>query len=216
MPHLVLLGDSILDNGAYTSGGPAVIQQVNEKLPAGWRATLCAIDGSTTRDVPEQLQSLPTDATHLLLSVGGNDALLRADILDAPAGSTATALRMLHEVAQEFAVTYRQTIAGCLATRLPLVTCTIYNGNFPDPDFQVRAAIALTVFNDVIIRTAIERQLTVIDLRSVCDSAADYANPIEPSSAGGARIAAAIVRAITMMSRREPAALLLGKSKDAS
>jgi hypothetical protein len=30
-------------------------------------------------------------------------------------------------------------------------------------------------------------------LRFVCSSAADYANPIEPSSAGGAKIARAIV-----------------------
>ena len=33
MQHLVLLGDSILDNGAYTAGGPAVIEQVRAILP---------------------------------------------------------------------------------------------------------------------------------------------------------------------------------------
>ena len=49
------------------------------------------------------------------------------------------------------------------------------------------------VFNDVILRVGIEFGLAMIDLRFVCSSPADYANPIEPSSIGGAKIARAIV-----------------------
>ena len=40
MPHVVLLGDSIFDNAAYTNGGPDVVTQLRELLPAGWHATL--------------------------------------------------------------------------------------------------------------------------------------------------------------------------------
>jgi hypothetical protein len=36
----------------------------------------------------------------------------------------------------------------------------------------------------------------MIDLRFVCSSPADYANPIEPSSIGGAKIARAIVNLV--------------------
>jgi hypothetical protein len=36
----------------------------------------------------------------------------------------------------------------------------------------------------------------VIDLRLVCTEPADYANPIEPSSGGGEKIARAIVTAL--------------------
>ena len=54
MPHLVLLGDSILDNAAYTNGGPDVVTQVRGLLPKPWKASLLAIDGSTTNDVPAQ------------------------------------------------------------------------------------------------------------------------------------------------------------------
>jgi hypothetical protein len=197
MPHLILLGDSIFDNAAYTAGGPPVIQQVKEQLPSGWQASLHAIDGSTTADIGDQLNGLPTDATHLVLSVGGNDALLRGDVLDTPVSSTAEALLMLHAAASEFAVAYARVIEACLATQLPLVVCTVYNGNFPEAQLQLRAAIALVVFNDVIIATAVRKALKVIELRAVCTTAADYANPIEPSSQGGAKIAAAIVRALT-------------------
>ena len=47
MPHVVLVGDSILDNGSYTRGGPDVVSQVRALLPSGWKATLVALDGST-------------------------------------------------------------------------------------------------------------------------------------------------------------------------
>jgi hypothetical protein len=45
MAHIVLLGDSIFDNGRYTMGGPDVISQVRQLLPVGWQASLLAVDG---------------------------------------------------------------------------------------------------------------------------------------------------------------------------
>jgi hypothetical protein len=46
--HIVLLGDSIFDNGAYVSGGPDVVAQLRSRLPQGWEATLLAVDGAVT------------------------------------------------------------------------------------------------------------------------------------------------------------------------
>lgn len=198
MPHLVLLGDSILDNGAYTAGGPAVIEQVRRLLSPGWRASLSAVDGSTTLDIPNQLAALPPDASHMVLSVGGNDALGRAGILEEPAACTGDALLLLDDVLRKFEEDYRRVISACLHYRLPLVACTIYHGNFPDPRYQRMVSVALTLFNDVIIRVAMENRLPVIDLRTVCNYPEDYANPIEPSSTGGAKIAESIIRAVTV------------------
>ena len=91
---------------------------------------------------------------------------------------------------------------------MPLVVCTIYNGNFPEPDYRERVIVALAVFNDAIVRTACAHGLDVIDLRAVCDLPQDYANPIEPSSVGGAKIARAIVGVVTGAAL--PAARLFG------
>src|SRR3954447_24866153 len=77
--HVVLLGDSIFDNAAYTHGGPDVITHLRRVLPVDWRGTLCAVDGATSRDVASQLPCIPTDASHLVVSVGGNDALQNSD-----------------------------------------------------------------------------------------------------------------------------------------
>ena len=75
MTHVVLLGDSIFDNGAYVrTGDPDVVGQLRTILPGGWRATLNAFDGAGMPDIGGQIARLPLDASHLVVSVGGNDA----------------------------------------------------------------------------------------------------------------------------------------------
>ncbi|MFL6629787.1 MAG: SGNH/GDSL hydrolase family protein [Vitreoscilla sp.] len=208
MPHLVLLGDSIFDNAAYTDGGPDVVTQLRGLLPEGWRATLAAVDGAQSADVAAQVAGVDASATHLVLSVGGNDALMASGLLDEPVYSSADALRLVAATVREFEVRYRDAVAACLARRLPLAVCTIYHGNFPDPDYRERAVVALTALNDAIVRTACAHGLDVIDLRAICDLPQDYANPIEPSSIGGAKIARAIAGVAT--GTATPAARLFG------
>ncbi len=197
MTHIVLLGDSIFDNARYTAGGPDVVSQVRQLLPVGWRATLLAVDGATTKDVGFQLRRLPQDASHLVLSVGGNDALMSSDVLRSPADSTAQAISALADISLGFEESYRRAVGACIQTHLPLTLCTIYNGCFPDPIYQRLISTALMVFNDVILRVGIESELAMIDLRLVCSSSDDYANPIEPSSIGGEKIARAIVNSVS-------------------
>ena len=196
MNHVVLLGDSILDNAAYVGGGLDVVQQLRQRLPHGWKATLGALDGSTTRDVPGQLRLLPADATHLVLSVGGNDALGSIDFLDAPARSTAEALLGLTEIADGFERGYHAMLTEVLARGLPTAVCTIYYPRFPDATLQKIAVTALTVFNDCIIRLAFFHRIPLLDLRFVCTEEGDYANPIEPSVRGGEKIARALVETV--------------------
>lgn len=202
MPHLVLLGDSIFDNAAYTSGGPDVVSQVRRLLPPEWAASLLAVDGSMTGNIPDQVRHLPNDCTHLVLSVGGNNALAEASRLGIPffgmsGEPPSKALDSLADVSSAFESGYRSAVDACLRPKLPVGVCTIYNGCFPDQSYQRIASLALAIFNDVIIRIAIEHGLPVIELRLICTAPADYANPIEPSSIGGGKIARAIVALVT-------------------
>jgi hypothetical protein len=197
MAHIVLLGDSIFDNAAYTRGGPDVISQVRKALPRGWTGSLLAVDGATTAGVFEQVRRLPTGATHLVLSVGGNDALMQESALDVSASSIAQAFGYFSEVVSGFEKNYRTAVAACLHPGLPLTLCTIYNGCMPDPQYQRVTTTALAVFNDTILRVAIEHALPVIDLRAICVNPEDYANPIEPSSVGGEKIARVIAEFVS-------------------
>ena len=196
MSHVVLLGDSIFDNAAYVAGGPDVIHQTRQKLSDGSRATLLAVDGGTTRGVPDQLRLLPRDATHLVVSVGGNDALGKGDFLGAPARSAAEALMGLAEIGDEFERDYLAMLDEVLAHGLPTAICTIYYPRFPEAPLQRIAVTALTVFNDCIIRAAFAHGLPLIDLRLICTDSRDYANAIEPSARGGEKISRAIANVV--------------------
>ena len=210
MSHLVLLGDSIFDNGAYTEGGPDVVSQVRRVLPPGWKATLLAVDGDTTDGIARQLEKLPGDATHLALSVGGNDALMQIGVLDVKAETTAEGIANIGNAVAVFEGEYRAAVRACLERGLPLTLCTIYNGYFPDPGYRRAIDTTIAIFDDAIIRTALAYGLPIVDLRSVCCKAEDYANPIEPSSIGGAKIARTIVELVTRAASRSPTSLLRG------
>lgn len=193
--HVVLLGDSIFDNRAYTGSDPDVVTHLRAVLPLSWTATLCAIDGATTLDLAPQLKRIPAEASHLVLSVGGNDALMNSDLLETQVYSTSTALTLFADRLDVFEQHYIDAVASVARRGLPLTVCTIYNGNMP-PEQSRNVRTALALFNDVILQTALQRGVNVIELRAICTDPAHYANPIEPSGAGGERIAKAIAVAV--------------------
>ncbi|NMR28168.1 hypothetical protein [Crystallibacter degradans] len=140
--HVVLLGESIFDNKAYVGRGPDVVNQLRDELPPTWQATLLAVDGDVISGVPRQLRCLPRDATHLVISAGGNDALGFAYLLQSPARSEAE-----------------------------------------------------------------------VDLRLICNQDGDYANAIEPSVQGGAKIARAVA-AVVGLRQDSPASIVIASDRD--
>lgn len=195
--NICLLGDSILDNAVYTNGEPAVTEHLNRLLGETGKATLLAVDGSVTAQVNRQIQRLPPEATHVILSSGGNDALAHQDLLKQPARSVAQALLLFAEPLQALEADYRRVLENLRETGLPGVCCTIYNGWMDEPVRSV-VPLALRLFNDVIVSLALEYGFHVLDLRRVCTEATDYANPIEPSGSGGEKIARAILRTLSV------------------
>lgn len=133
MIHVVLLGDSIFDNKAYVGDGPDVIAQLREALPAGGRATLAAIDGAIASDVKSQLRSVPKDATHLVVSAGGNDALQEKGLIEQSARSVAEVLDKLAKVQAAFQQNYAAMLDAVAARKLPTAVCTIYEARYEDP-----------------------------------------------------------------------------------
>ena len=197
MNHLVLIGDSIFDNASYVSGGLDVIAHLKNEIPRGWKGTLSAVDGGMVSGIQVQISNLPADATHLIISAGGNDAINQAGILDEIDPSTVQTLNRMADISDEFEALYRGMLIDVLHLGLPTAVCTIYYPRFPDPFINRAACLALGVFNDVIIRSAFAAGVPLIDLRLVCEKDEDFANPIEPSDIGGKKIAAAIYRLVS-------------------
>lgn len=144
MGHVVLLGDSIFDNARYVPDRLPVIEQVRRALPHGWRATLRAVDGHTTEGVPRQLQDLPADATHLVLSAGGNDALGESSLLGEVACTVGEALGLVQDVRTRFRRSYAALVQALAAVAKPAVVCTIDDAI---PGLGPAAQAALAGFN---------------------------------------------------------------------
>lgn len=196
MGHVVLLGDSIFDNARYVPDRPPVIEQLRQALPRGWSASLLAVDGHITEDVVNQLNDLPADATCLVVSAGGNDALGESGILREAACTVGEALGLIQEVRTRFRQSYRAMLQGLAAVGKPTAVCTVYDAI---PGLGPAEQAALAGFNEIILREAFMAAIPVIDLRLVCDRSADYSHvsPIEPSMVGGAKIARVIAEMAT-------------------
>ncbi|WEF35115.1 SGNH/GDSL hydrolase family protein [Pseudoduganella chitinolytica] len=196
--HIALLGDSIFDNAAYVAPGADVAAALRRRAP-GWRVTLLARDGAVLAGIPAQLERLRTvDAPpdRLVVSCGGNDILGLQGLLHTPAGTLLAALDQLAAWRDDFRRAYAAMLEAVLATKLPVTACTVYDA-VPGVDAARRCAVG--IFDDVIAFEAGRRGMPVLDLRAVCDEAADYSprSPIEPSAQGSEKIAAAIVRLAT-------------------
>ena len=188
--QLILLGDSIFDNGVYVAPGQDdVTAHLQRKIvDTDWTLDQRAVDGAVVSSVLHQLSSKPisTPCT-FVMSAGGNDALSHVgEILH-------LGLADFHAIKEAFRSRYVKTINAILSYDQPLIVCTIYNPKYPEPEMQVLAEAGLSFFNDVITEEALRLNLPIIDLRSVCASAEAFANPIEPSEIGGDLISNTII-----------------------
>jgi len=194
MSDLVLLGDSIIDNGAYVGPDePDVAAQLRARLP-DVTIHMRAVDGYRTADVLASLDDLP-DGARVFLSTGGNDALGHMELLTDPTPMPfSAALSRLRDIRESFRSVYT-ALLDALADR-PVMVATIYNPSFTGDESALQAPGegGLSAFNEVILSEATARGHAILELRRLFTHPADYANPIEPSAIGGAKIAEAVSR----------------------
>jgi lysophospholipase L1-like esterase len=192
--RIILLGDSIIDNGAYVRPGePDVTRQLQALLPEHV-VTKRALDGALCADVLSSQVANLASTDRIVLSAGGNDALQHIDLLEAATVTTAKdVLVRLSTIRKEFRRTYASLLDRLATTRAPVMVLTVYNPCFDahglDATYQQAAESAVSIFNDVIQSEANRRSFDVLELRTLFTDHADYANPIEPSAVGGEKLA---------------------------
>ncbi|MEP5760043.1 MAG: SGNH/GDSL hydrolase family protein [Litoreibacter sp.] len=164
-------------------------------LPSQCSATKVAVDGDCIRHVNDQLNGLPTNATDLIVSVGGNDARRHASLL-----SHVKHPDNLTEFLAQPLKGFRDEYAGMLGriqqTQLRLLVCTIYTQiPFKDPDWRKFAPLAIAQFNEIITSEAKRFSIPILPLHEVCTETDDFStfSPIEPSTQGGQKIVDRIV-----------------------
>jgi hypothetical protein len=200
--HIALLGDSILDNASYVgnSRGLSVIEHLKRECVDDVGATLLARDGAVVASMDKQIDMLTSDMTHVVVSVGGNDALAASRILSRRVPNVATAFYTMAPVQKNFVSSYKRMCRRLDDTGKNVLLCAIYNPcNLPNQKIlQEIEVAALSLFNDVIYRVANEFGFPVLDLRRVCTQRSDYFNSIEPNHQGGGKIVDAILNRTTL------------------
>jgi lysophospholipase L1-like esterase len=169
-------------------------------IPKDWSATLCAVDGTTISEIRRQIPEVPSEATCLFVSVGGNDAIDNAHLLTEMTKLGPMLLAELAAISDKFRSDYKRAIEAICSLKKPVYLCTIYNGNL-ESNIAAAAKAAVAIFNDKIYSVANEKGLPVIDLRRICNLPVDYATPIEPSAIGGQKIARSIYENVLRMQK---------------
>ncbi|MEO9896846.1 MAG: SGNH/GDSL hydrolase family protein [Paracoccaceae bacterium] len=196
--HICLMGDSIFDNDEYIPGEPGVIEQLRRSVPKDWSAFKVAVDGDCIEDIPNQLERVPTHATEIVVSIGGND-LMKFRHLLAQVAQGASLAELIASPLADFEIAYGWMLDTVSARGLPVNACTVYTAiPFAEPEMREHAPAAIGAFNAQIIRLAETRGISVIRLDLACKDEQDFSemSPIEPSSQGGQKIVDAILQTL--------------------
>ena len=216
MSKVALLGDSIIDNKVYVGPGEFSVLEHLDSL-SDLEFSQIALDGDTTVEVLDnQLEKLDKTSDFIVLSIGGNDLLEHLHLLIDPVNKHTFSrnLEIMNEFIEPIRDRYEKIVEHLSKEEGKLLLCNLYNGDFDrddgyetfegDEEFifgigdllrekQEAATVIGMVFNDVVYSTGSKFGVDVLELREIFTESIDYANPIEPSHAGGGKLAERIL-----------------------
>jgi hypothetical protein len=193
--HLVLLGDA-LQNIDFGEDPAEAVLVPRPRNP--WRLTVLEAPHALR---PGRIQEIPPDATHVAICVDGGWAIDASGLLHGEAQSVRGALSALAAAADAFEEIYDRLIAAALEAGRPSIVCTLVPARHSEPSQQRIASTALAIFNDRILRRAFAAQLSVVELRLVCDEESDYASETLLSRTGVRKVANVARSALYEISR---------------
>jgi hypothetical protein len=210
--HVVLLGDSTLDNGRYldlAQGELSVEKQLHKRcMERGWNMTVLAQDGSLLDDVRlRQIPLIPECATHIVLSASGNDLLSLLNEMVVANFTLSSMYATIGNGLNQVAENYRDILRELKGLGCHLSCCTLYRPNFNHLFFKSLASFSLGLHNSRIKQISIDLDCSVIDFANIFDGGEDFANPLELSTIGGAKLVENVSafiadHPISMLSRR--------------
>ena len=181
--YLVLLGDALqnIDLGKGQAESTLVPRPRNP-----WKLTVLQ-PPEVLR--PSRVRAIPAEVTHIVICVDGGWAIETSGLLQGSAQTIREALYGLASAADEFEKVFVRLIATATEAGVPTIVCTLVPARYVDPVQERAAAAALAIFNDRILRRAIAAQLSIVELRLICDEDSDYASETLLSHAGVRKVA---------------------------
>jgi hypothetical protein len=186
--NIVLLGDSILKNNAYTSNGKSV-QELLEERTTG--KTYCfAMDDSTINYVYNQIGNIPENLnnphTTIFLSVGGNNILkkYKENITDNDTNDLNSIFKSYVHLVESIQAKMNKT---------KIILLDIY---YPHDSKYKKYHHLINEWNEMIYQYAANQKNNidgVLRISSIIRKPDDFSEGIEPSNSGGEKIVDAIL-----------------------
>ena len=185
---IVLLGDSILKNNAYTSNGKSIEELLQERTKG---KTYCfAIDDSKINDVYNQIGNIPENLnnahTTIFLSVGGNNILAKykENINENNTNDLNSIFKSYVHLVQSIQSKMNKT---------KIILLDIY---YPNDSNYKKYNDLINEWNEFIYEYAANPKNNidgVLRISSIIRKPEDFTQEIEPSNSGGVKIVDAIL-----------------------
>ncbi len=177
--HIILIGDSILNNAAYVKQGGSVTDYIQTKTQ---NVLNFAVDNATISETHQQLdkldQNLNDSSNNLFISAGGNNILNSKAYLN---------INGIGELFKQ----YNRLITS-VKTRLPNVNIYVLNLYYPiNPKYKLYRPV-IDKWNKL-IQDNTKLGYKIIQTNKLLVSADDFIYDIEPSAKGANKIANAIL-----------------------
>jgi lysophospholipase L1-like esterase len=189
---IVLVGDSIFDNGKYTGEGNSVKSILQKKH---YNIMNKAVDGSTMINIRGQFATIPEEVTNnkqsaIFLSVGGNDIIKEYTEKD----ESVQDMRIINRLIGEYYRLVKQIVKQ-KDYKCKLILTSIY---YPtEPNFHKYYPI-IQKWNKKQSELADKLNLYVFSIDSILKKNEDFINDIEPSNIGSKKIAKEIHRLVKL------------------
>lgn len=176
--HIVLIGDSVLNNSIYVPFGKSVFDILKTKTPNIFNF---AKDGATINDCYSQLDKIPTElnktGTYIFISAGGNDILNMNEKLEEPI------IKRLFNNYMELIKSVRTKFEGAKINVLNLYLPT-------SPHYQSYKQ-TVNQWNALIneYSSKVGEMYNVINLDTLLTTPSDFIYDIEPSESASQKIA---------------------------
>ena len=174
---IILLGDSVFNNNSYVEKGKAVNEILQKNADENTSIICLARNDSTINNVYQQLENVNIDIdlndklTTVFLSVGGNDIMkLQQQNLD--------------DIFEKY-----NTLIAAITTKLPNVKLVLLNIYYPANISKYDSLIDKWNTNIDLEYEYNDKNIYILNLSNLLKEPFDFVFDIEPSIAGGEKIA---------------------------
>jgi len=143
-----------------------------------------------------QIRKIPKDATVLVVSCSGNDALEQLSKLYSSGISPWNVLVALKSVRTDIRQKYQNMLHQINMLGIPIIVCTVYKPYFSSVPLQLLCNLGIYFLNDMIVNETQKYGIPIIDIKAIFNNKMDYANSIEPGVPGGDKITNNIIKII--------------------